>query len=412
MKVDGARIAKRIEEISKFNSTKGEGVTRFSYSKEDEKARDWIGNILDNLNMDYSVDSVGNLRARYEGKSNSLPPLLIGSHIDSVKNGGKYDGVLGVIGALEVLNVMKENNYIPNRPVELIIFSEEEGSNFGTTMVGSKALTGKLNFESLSKLENSEGKSAVEVLKDFGLDPKEMKKHVLKPEEIFCMLELHIEQGIVLENQNKQIGIVEAIAGMITLDVTVKGEENHAGSTPMNMRKDALVIAADLIKEIENIAKYKVEKTTVATVGKISSKPNMANVIPGEVRFTVDIRDINQYDLEKAETLIRREAKRIENEKNFEIAIKVLGASDPVGLSPSIVDIITNEVKSLTDSWMKLHSGAVHDAAMMADITPTGMIFVPSVLGKSHTKEEFTKQEDIKLGVQALLNSVIKLSNE
>lgn len=408
MKVNISRVMKRIDDISKFNNCTGEGISRFSFSKEDRMARDWIEDICNNLGLTFKVDGVGNIRARYGGDG---APILIGSHIDSVKNGGKYDGIVGVIGALEVLSVMVEENYKPLRPIELIIFAEEEGSNFGTTMVGSKSLIGKLSYNDLNQLHNDKGLSALKIMEDFSLNPLDMKNSILKSGDIFAMVELHIEQGIVLEREGLDLGVVNAIAGMTTLDVTVTGTSNHAGSTPMTMRNDALVASSELFLEIEKIAKS-INPTTVATVGTIDLKPNMPNVIPGKVKFTIDIRDIDNDSIKKAEDLIKEFSKTISKKRNVKIDFETIGSSKAIKLSDLVINEITKVVKSTTSSWMNMHSGAVHDAAMIAEIAPVGMIFVPSRNGISHNKDEYTDEKHIEMGVQVLLDTAIELSQK
>lgn len=409
MNVNETRIMERIEAFSKFNENPEFGISRFSYGKEDAEARKWLLQVCRELDLSISVDPVGNIRARYEGKDPTLAPIMIGSHMDSVRNGGKYDGIVGVVGALEVLSVMRDYEYQPKRAIELVVFAEEEGSNFGTTMVGSKALTGKLSLEEMEVLHTENGENAIEVLEKFGLHPADMDAYILKSTDVDAMLELHIEQGIVLEREKKRLGVVQAIAGMTTLEVTISGESNHAGATPMNMRSDPMSAAAILITKIEEVAAHQVLESTVATVGSISCKPNMPNVIPGEVVFTVDIRDIDAGAIQDTIQKIEKYAKIISEERGVQIAFRTIGTSSPIALSPRIKAVIEKAVAKCSDSWMKMNSGAVHDAAMMASVTDVGMIFVPSVRGKSHNKEEYTEASDITLGCQALLLSVCSL---
>lgn len=411
MNVNKKRIMQRIETFAGFNSGEGNGISRFSYGKDDALARKWLLKTCEELKLQVTTDPVGNIRARLEGTDPSLAPVLTGSHIDSVRNGGKYDGILGVAGALEVLSAMRENNYQPLRSVELIVFAEEEGSNFGTTMVGSKALTGKLSAKSMEELHTEDGRGCINVMEDFGLAPRQIEKHTLKPGEIAAMLELHIEQGIVLEREQKKIGVVQAIAGMTTLQVTIQGESNHAGATPMHMRRDPMSSAALLITAIEDIAATQMLKSTVATVGSISCRPNMPNVIPEEITFTIDIRDIDEAAIRTTTEKISCYAQKISQERGVTILFHTIGSSAPIVLTPHIRETVTRAVSSCTDSWMPINSGAVHDTAMMASVTDVGMIFVPSVKGKSHNPEEYTAPEDIVLGCQALLNTVLELSS-
>lgn len=412
MNVNKERIIQRIEKIAGFNSGEENGISRFSYGKDDAAARNWLIQTCTDLALSVTTDPVGNIRARYEGEDPSLAPVFIGSHIDSVRNGGEYDGIVGVVGALEVLSVMREENYHPKRPIELIVFAEEEGSNFGTTMVGSKALIGKLSVKDMEELCTDDGRKCIEVLKCFGLEPEKIKDYVLKPGDVAAMLELHIEQGIVLEREKKKLGVVKAIAGMSTIEVTVEGEANHAGATPMYMRSDPMAAAAVLISEIEDIAAHQMLKSTVATVGSISCKPDMPNVIPGEVSFTIDIRDIDDGAIQTTITKITECAQKLSERRGVKFTFNTIGDSTPVALSSRIIGVVRDAVESCTDSWMEMNSGAVHDAAMMAEITDVGMIFVPSVAGKSHNKEEYTSPEDIALGGQALLLAATELCKQ
>lgn len=410
MNVNEKRIMQRIETFAGFSSGGDAGISRFSYSEDDALARKWLLEICKELQLDVQTDPVGNIRARYKGTDEALAPILIGSHIDSVRNGGKYDGIVGVVGALEVLSVMCENGYQPKRSVELIVFAEEEGSNFGTTMVGSKALIGKLSMTDMETLYAKDGRDCIQVMEEFGLVPQRMNQHILKTGDVNAMLELHIEQGIVLEREKRRLGVVQAIAGMTTLEVTICGEANHAGATPMYMRCDPMSAAALMITAIEDVAAHQVLKSTVATVGRISCKPNMPNVIPGEVSFTIDIRDIDNEAIQTAIGKVYECAEKISRERGVDIRFHTIGASEPIALASRIMKVITEAVSACSDSWMVMNSGAVHDAAMMAAITDVGMIFVPSVKGKSHNEEEYTKPEDIALGSQALLLTVQKLS--
>lgn len=412
MNVSEERIMQRIEKFASFNSNEGVGISRFSYSTNDNNARKWLMEVFSELKLDVTTDPVGNIRARYTGSNPELKPIMIGSHIDSVRNGGKYDGIVGVVGAMEVLSVMRENNYTPKCPVELIVFAEEEGSNFGTTMVGSKALVGKLSLKDMNNLHNDKGQTSVEVMRNFGLTPENMDNYILKAGDVAAMMELHIEQGIVLERKKKRLGVVQAIAGMTTLTITVQGESNHAGATPMDMRKDPMCAAAVLIEKIEDIGAHQVLKSTVTTIGTISCKPNMPNVIPYEVSFTVDIRDIDADAIQTTINKIQSCAEIISAQRGVTIDFEMIGSSTPVALSPRIMDVISKSVSVCSDSWMYMNSGAVHDAAMMATITDVGMIFVPSVDGKSHNPDEYTSSADIALGCQALLSAVIELSKQ
>lgn len=410
MQVKQERIMGHITALSQFNATPGAGITRFSYSPQDAQARAYLLDQFAALDMTVRVDPVGNVRARYAGSDPSLPPLWIGSHIDSVRNGGMYDGVVGVVGALEAVSVLSESGVRPRRSIEVVFFSEEEGSNFGTTMVGSKCLAGKLDFAGLERLRTESGISCPRMAADFGLYPEDVASCRLAPGMVDAMLELHIEQGIVLDRRQVKLGVVQAIAGMCTVRVTVRGESNHAGATPMDMRRDPMAAAARLILSVQDIAAAQCLPDTVATVGEISCAPNMPNVIPGEVSFTVDIRDVEEAGIDRALSLLEKALAEVSAGEGVTVSLETIGRSAPVVLTDRVVRAVREAAAACGVPCMDMNSGAVHDTAMLAGITDVGMIFIPSAEGRSHTPEEYTAPEDIALGCQALLNAAIALT--
>ncbi|MBT2214551.1 hydantoinase/carbamoylase family amidase [Virgibacillus dakarensis] len=267
--------AKRFINLTSYNKTTNNGCTRFSYSGEDRQARDYLLTQMQGLGLYIKVDAIGNIRAIF-GKEIDKPSIIIGSHIDTVENGGKFDELTGVLAALETIRVLKEEQVTMSRPIELIIFAEEEGSNFGSTMLGSKVLTGKIGVDDLKSIKNGEGDSAYDLAKNFGLNVEDVGKDVLGSNEVDTMIELHIEQWAILETQRKSIGIVQAISGMKTFKVTLEGDSNHAGTTPMDLRRDPLVGAATIISYIQQMARSQALPTTVATVGKKSASARLA----------------------------------------------------------------------------------------------------------------------------------------
>ncbi|MBU5427713.1 M20 family metallo-hydrolase [Tissierella pigra] len=405
------RIKNDIENITKITATPNMGCTRFSYGKEDREVREYLTKEMKILGLSINVDGVGNIRAKYMDNNEDKPSIMIGSHIDTVSNGGKFDGLTGVVTALEVVRIIKENNIKLENPIELIIFAEEEGSNFGTTMVGSKFLSGAYKLEYLKRLKNDEGITAYNIMKDFGLDVDNVENEVLKKEEAKAMVELHIEQGGILHSENISIGIVQAIVGMKTYRVSLEGVSNHAGSTPMYLRKDPMVGAAEIITYMEKVAKEKALKDTVATVGKIHCQPNGSNVIPGQVEFNVDIRDVETEGIEIVAKELINKTKEIANKRGLKYSIDLVGESDCVKLSSKVINAIEETAIENKYVYKEMNSGAVHDSAMLTGITNVGMIFVPSIDGLSHCPQEETKFEDIKLGCDLLLGTVIKLGN-
>ncbi|MEW9671298.1 M20 family metallo-hydrolase [Ammoniphilus sp. 3BR4] len=409
MEINIKRMMNDFENIIRYTRTPENGCTRFSYSYEDKQARDYLLSQMEQLGLSIKVDAIGNIRAKY-GKEWERPSIMIGSHIDTVENGGKYDGLTGVLAGLEIIRVLKEEEVELSRPIELIIFAEEEGSNFGITMLGSKVLTGKYSLEELQSIVNPEGISVCEKVKIFGLDIDQMEKSRLGNDEVDAMIELHIEQGAVLETRNQSIGIVQSIAGMKTYKVILEGDSNHAGTTPMDLRSDPMVGATRIISHIRKAAKELALPTTVATVGKIACQPNMPNVIPKLVEFYVDIRDVEEKGIEIVSKELKEIVDTVSLEESLKSTMELIGASNTVKLSSRIIENIEEMAKKRNVDYIKMHSGAVHDAAMLHRLTDVGMIFIPSAGGKSHCPEEFTSESDIQTGCNLLLDVVITLA--
>ncbi|RBP94467.1 allantoate deiminase [Cytobacillus firmus] len=409
MEINLSRVMNDFENIIGFTSTPGNGCTRFSYSKEDRRVREYLFARMVELGMDIKVDAIGNIRATY-GKELNRPSIMIGSHHDTVKNGGKYDGLTGVLAALEIIRVLKEEKAELQQPIELVSFAEEEGSNFGITMLGSKVFAGKYNLEELKAIKNSEGKSVYETAKDFGLEIDQAERDILQRGEIDAMIELHIEQGQILESQQKSIGIVQAIAGMRTYKVTIEGDSNHAGTTPMDLRSDPLAGAAEIISQVRKMAKYDALPSTVATVGKIECRPNIPNVIPQKVEFYVDIRDVEAKGVKIVSGKLAQKVEEVSDEFSLKSTIELVGKSSTVELSSRLIEKIEETAIEKGFDHLKLNSGAVHDTAMLSGLTDIGMIFIPSKGGKSHCPEEYTSEKDIKAGCDLLLNVVRKLA--
>lgn len=409
MEINIKRMMNDLESIIRYTSTPGSGCTRFSYSPEDQKAREYLLAQMEELGLSIKVDAIGNIRATY-GNELDKPSIMIGSHHDTVKNGGKYDGLTGVLAALEIIRVLKEEKVELSQPIELISFAEEEGSNFGITMLGSKVMTGRYGVEELKTIKNPDGISVYEKAKGFGLDIENVQNDILDKGKVAAMIELHIEQGAVLERQKKSIGIVQAIAGMRTYKVTVEGDSNHAGTTPMNLRSDPMVGAAEIISHIQKTAKNTALPTTVATVGKIECKPNIPNVIPQKVEFYADIRDVEAKGVEIVSNALAEKVNEISEEHSLKSVIELVGESDTVKLSSRIIEQIEDTAKEYQYDYIKMNSGAVHDVAMLAGWADIGMIFIPSMGGKSHCPEEYTSEKDIKAGCDLLLNVVRALA--
>lgn len=412
MEINLNRVKNDIETIATFNSTPDEGVTRLTYSDEHRMAMDYLLEEFNRLGLDVQVDGVGNIRARLIGKNPELPVIISGSHIDSVIHGGKLDGVLGCVGALETIRTIIDNDISINNSIEIVIFAEEEGTSFQTALAGSKVMTGAYGLEDIKSLKDQEGVSMYERATDFGLKPDENLSNILTKEEVKATVELHIEQGEVLDDEKLSIGIVEAIFGGAMYNIEITGLPNHAGATPMDLRRDPLVAAAKIIQFIEEVASHKAYSTTVATVGKISCHPNVANCIPGEVSFTLDIRDVNPDGIKIVADEVGKLIDKINEEEKVMAKIETLSGYEPIKLSDKLVNTIKDTASELGVKYKMMNSGAGHDTSELAQITDAGMIFVPSINGRSHVPEEDTDYKDIEIGCNLLLNTLVKLANE
>jgi allantoate deiminase len=404
------RLGRHIERLARFNATPGRGITRFSYTEQDRQARKYLLNAAAELGLQIITDPVGNMRARLEGKDRDAPPVLTGSHIDTVLYGGKYDGVVGVVCGLEALTVFKEQDFKPGRAIELIIFAEEEGANFGSGLAGSKALVGIYSPEDLKKMTNDDGVSMYEAARRFGLDPGTMDRHVLKPGQIHAMVEIHIEQSLVLDTEKIPVGIVTGIAGMKRLKVEIEGQPNHAGATPMRYRKDPMAGAAEVVSTIEETAGSRALPTTVGTVGKIICSPNVVNVIPEKVELFVDTRDVDPAGVETVSRALMDKLEQLAAERGLRYSVTNMGEIEPTLCAETVVEALQESAEKRGIANMRMGSGALHDTAVLAGVTDIGMLFVPSIGGRSHVPEEKTDLQDITKGSDVLMGALQRLS--
>lgn len=405
------RVNEDLVTIAAFGALSSGGVTRLALTKEDLNVRQYLIEKMKETNLSITMDAVGNTFGKREGLKN-LSPVLIGSHLDTVVEGGNYDGIAGVIAALEVMRRLNEESIETIRPIEMINFTAEESSRFLTATLGSKCMRGSLTIEQLKSMKDSSSISFYEALKQAGFQPEQLETVKKKKGDYHAFMELHIEQGPVLEVENKSIGIVTAIAAPTRLKVHVKGVADHSGTTPMHLRNDALVGASDLIVALETIASSKAGDHTVATVGNVLVQPGVMNVIPGEVTLLVDIRDIHMEDKNKAVGLFLKEIDQVAQKRNLQITHELLVNDTPVHLSSKIIHCLKENAQKLNEPYQVMHSGAGHDAMNLVPITDVGMIFVPSKDGISHNKLEHTDLEHILKGIDLLYETVIQLAME
>lgn len=406
MKANQQRIEQHLDLLSQFTATPGEGVTRLTYSDEDLKARNYIKEKMIAYDLVVTEDGFGNIFGKLEGILPDAPSVIVGSHFDSVPNGGAYDGTAGVIVGLEVAALFKEGNIKPTYPLEIIALVEEEGSRFAGGLMGSRGMMGLLSEEEFKKLTDRDGIKAEDAMVAIGLNPS--KEKFRDPKTIRAFLELHIEQGPILEEKGIQIGIVEAIVGLTQLEVTVKGQAGHAGTTPMDRRADALVAAAQIIGDLPKLATA-VGNGTVITTGRLNVFPNGANVIPDKVVFTIDIRSGKEENVLAA---VKNTKERVaaQNSGGVHASVEEMLYIQPKLLDANVRTILKESSEALDIVTCDIPSGAGHDAMVLSDFTACGMVFIPSKDGLSHCPEEWSDARDLAAGTTILFEAAKKLT--
>ncbi|KJS82587.1 MAG: hypothetical protein JM58_14620 [Peptococcaceae bacterium BICA1-8] len=398
MQINIDRIRENLLKVGEIGRVEGRGITRLAYSKEFEEAAKDLIDLMEKANLDVTRDGVKNIFGKRAGDNKNYPSIMVGSHLDTVPNGGIFDGALGVIAALEVINVLNENNIRTKHPIELVAFNAEEGSAIGGTF-GSRVVAG---------LQDPYEDGLIEKLDQYGMDINDVKKSVRNTASIKTFLELHVEQGANLYEKGIPIGIPTGIFGITRYGIVAKGEANHAGTTPMRLRKDPMIGAAKLIIEIDRIVK-EIGEPLVATIGVIKASPGTVNVIPGTVEFIVELRDIDNQRIEEAVNKFKNSAHSIGGDIGFEFNLLI--NKPPTMLNKEVIEVIKNACLDKKIDYQITVSGAGHDAKSLAEKVPTGMIFVPSKDGKSHCPEEWTDWESIKTGVEVLLDTIMKLDS-
>jgi N-carbamoyl-L-amino-acid hydrolase len=396
------RMEARIQVLSKFGANPEGGVSRVAFSDADVAGRAYVIELMREAGLDVRTDTAGNIIGRRAGRDDDLPAILFGSHIDSVPGGGNYDGNVGVIGAIEVIDLMNEHDIETGHPLEVVSFTDEEGG-----LTGSRGMVGSLTEDALQVVTHS-GMTVREGIRHVGGDPDQLDGAARKPGDVAAYVELHIEQGAILDEEDIDIGVVQGIVGIHWWDVTVEGMANHAGTTPMNRRRDAIVSAAELTLAINRIA-TELEGRQVATVGKIEALPGAPNVVPGEVRMSLEIRDLESAKMQQVFDLVEAEADRIAAARSTPINFSEVANLHPAPTTDRMRDIIATAAEELGFSSLRMPSGAGHDAQDIAHIAPIGMIFVPSVDGISHSPREFTSAQDMANGASVLLRTVLAI---
>ncbi|WP_405378280.1 M20 family metallo-hydrolase [Phascolarctobacterium sp.] len=407
--INQTRVNNLLAGLANFSES-AEGVTRLAYSPLDREAQDWLLEQVQDLHLKIREDAVGNVFLRREGKNAALAPVACGSHLDTVIHGGAYDGMCGVVGALEALYMLQDEDL--ERSIEVIIFRAEESSRFGFATMGSKMLTGTSAPEKMNKAARKGDITFMEALRAWGCDPEKYTDAIIAPGAYSCFAELHIEQGKVLETTGKQIGIVRNIAAPTRFKIHVRGVADHSGATPMGMRKDALVAAAKLILAVNEAATDEKENGVVGTVGVVDVEPGSINVVPGAVTLWVDVRGVEQESINRTLRAIEEQAENIAVLDRVGVQIEMLTADTPVALDGALAAQTEAICKELGYSSLVMNSGAGHDAMHMAKIAPTTMVFIPCRGGISHNPAEYAAPEEIARGVEVLAHILLQEANK
>lgn len=408
MPIDGKRLLSRLERLAQFGRTPEDGVTRITFTPEYQQALEAVAGWMAEAGLTTRLDAAGNLIGRREGAQPGLPAIALGSHIDTVINGGRYDGSLGVLAAIEVAHALAEEGIPTRHPLEVISFMEEEGTRWGTNMLGSRFMLGRITPETMAERTDRQGVSIAQAMAATGLDPARAGEAARDPGAFHAYVELHIEQGAVLESLDLPVGAVTGIAGPLFLALHLEGRTDHAGATPMGLRRDALVGAAQLVLAAQQAA-VAASPTAVATVGRLEVKPGAINAIPGEVFMTLDLRDIIEERRDRLEHSMREAIEHITAAAGLRFRLEEMSRHKPVLLPQHMVETVFRACEAVGAPAHRLPSGAGHDAQIMASVVDTAMIFVRSREGISHSPREFTSAEDIRIGAEVLYRTALAL---
>ncbi|WP_432664825.1 M20 family metallo-hydrolase [Wukongibacter baidiensis] len=407
--INPKKIEERINRLASVG-VKDEKLWRAIYTLEDQEAKELVARWMTDEGLKFHQDTVGNVFGRLDTSTHENSEeevILVGSHIDTVKDGGAYDGAAGIIVGIVALSALNKKYGRPKIPVEVVALAEEEGSRFPIGYIGSRAIVEGLSKSDLED-KDEEGITLKEAMSLAGYDPS--KVQVSKRNDIKKYIELHIEQGPVLENTKSKIGLVENITGIVILSIEVMGREDHAGTTPMNMRLDALVGASKLICKIPSLA-ANTSDTATATVGTMNVEPGSSNVVPNKVKFLVDIRDVNSEKLSQLKNLINDEAIALES-SGYKVLVNCIADELPVKLDSELIDMAEEVVKNRNIPYLRMNSGAGHDAQIFTEKVPTCLLFVPCKDGRSHSPKEYASPEDLALGAEVLAELLYKVAWE
>ena len=404
LRLNDRRLLGALDELAGIGAIEGGGCARLALSDEDKAGRDLVAGWMKAAGLDVRIDAIGNVIGLRAGTEN-LAPIMTGSHIDTVRTGGRYDGNYGVLAGLEVVRALNEAKVVTRRPIAVAFFTNEEGARFQPDMMGSLVYAGGISLNEAYAATDKEGVSVGDELRRIGyLGPQ--KPGAFKPH---AFVELHIEQGPILDEEKVQIGVVESVQGISWIEYTVTGVSNHAGTTPMRLRRDAGYLAASVNLFARKLA-WDMGGNQVATVGALSLRPNLINVVPNRAVFAVDLRNTDEARLKEAEARVAAHIAEVAAAERVEVKADVLARFEPVIFDSRLVDRVEHHARALSLGTRRMPSGAGHDAQMMQRLCPTAMIFVPSVAGLSHNVKEHTEAADLAAGAQVLANLMLELA--
>lgn len=404
LRINGDRLRHRLSELGKIGALPGGGVCRLALTDEDRQGRDTVMGWMRELGLEVTVDAMGNVFGLRRGTEHG-PPVMTGSHIDTVRTGGLYDGSLGVLGGLEAIETLNDAGITTRRPLCVAFFNNEEGARFAPDMMGSLVYVGGMSLEEAMATEGIDGKTVGECMQAIGAQGDAPVGHP----DVHAFIELHVEQGPVLEESGITIGAVEKVQGISWTEFTLTGTSNHAGTTPMRLRHDAGYVAMATAGFVRDLA-TRLGGDQVGTVGAFEIGPNLVNVVPDQARFTVDLRNTDNDRLQQAEWQLHEFITQLAEREGVTVERRQLARFDPVPFDPEMVDRVEKAARDHGLSVMRMPSGAGHDAQMLARVCPTSMIFVPSVDGISHNIDEYTAPEDLEAGANVLLQVLLDLA--
>ena len=413
--VDKRRLMRDLNAIGRIGIGNHGSVTRLVFSIMELRSRQVLIHLMRQAGLQIHIDAIGNIFGRLEGHDPKAPAVLAGSHLDTVIHGGKYDGPVGVIGALEAVRTIHENKVALRAPIEVVCFVGEESSRFGFSTLGSSLVAGEVQAKDLTNAVDSQGTKLADVLAGLGISPRHLPSLARNPKTVKAYLELHIEQGPILEAIGKKIGLVTSIAAPSRFKAIFTGQADHSGTTPMEMRRDALVAAAQLIESVETICrKYSsmAKGRVVGTVGAMKIEPGVINAVPGRAELSIDIRSTSAKSKERVAGRVKQRAAAIARSRRVGVEILDIRSEDPVPLDKRLLRLTQELCDRKEIDYEIMPSGAGHDAMQMAKIAPAGMIFIPSRRGISHNPLEWSDPDDIALGAQLLMETMIRVANE